>query len=288
MLLFVAGITGHVGGAAARQLLAGGHTVRTLARDPQKAAAWAEQGVDVRTGDFTDAAAVAAALAGVGGAFLLLPPTPAPAPGFPEARAVIASFGEALRQARPPRVVLLSSIGSEQASGLGTITTTHLMEEALGDLPVPTAFVRAGSFLENYTAGLHPAAATGVYYSFLQPTDRPVPMIATADIGRVVAQLLVGGWSGRKIVELGSPVSPDDLARAMGEVLGRPVTAQAVPRERWTATFESFGMPPGTTGPYEEMIDGFNSGWIHFGVPGTEPIAGTVTAAQVFARARPA
>lgn len=106
--------------------------------------------------------------------------------------------------------------------------------------------------------------------------------------------MLVGGWSGRKVVELGSPVSPDDLARAMAEVLGRPVTAQAVPQERWTATFESFGMPPGTTGPYEdtgpyeEMIDGFNSGWIHFGVPGTEPIAGQVTAAQVFARARPA
>lgn len=287
-MFFVSGITGQVGGAAARQLLAAGHEVRTLARDPQKAAAWAQQGVDVRKGDFNDSAAVAAALDGVEGAFLMLPPTVAPAPGFPEARAIIASFGEALRQAPPPRVVLLSSIGSEQTSGLGNITATHLMEEALGDLPVPTAFVRAGSFLENYTAGLQPAAATGVYYSFLQPTDRAVPMVATADIGQTIAQLLVSGWTGKQVVELGSPVSPDDLARAMGEVLGRPVQAQAVPRERWTATFESFGMLPGTTGPYEEMIDGFNSGWIHFGVPGTEPIAGQVTAAQVFAQARPA
>ena len=33
-------------------------------------------------------------------------------------------------------------------------------------------------------------------------------------------------------------------------------------------------------------MDGFNSGWIAFGVPGTEPVAGTTTAAQVFAQAR--
>ena len=76
----------------------------------------------------------------------MMPPILAPSPGFPEARAVIASFQEALRRTPPPRLVLLSSIGSEQTSGLGLITTTHLMEEALGDLPFPTAFIRAGAF----------------------------------------------------------------------------------------------------------------------------------------------
>ena len=287
-LFFVSGITGNVGGAAARHLLQEGHSVRALARDPQKAAKWAEQGVDVRRGDFNNAAAVADALDGVTGAFLMIPPVMVPAPGFPEAKAVIASFEEALRQSPPPRLVLLSSMGSEQSSGLGNITTTHLMEEALGDLPFPTAFVRAGGFLENYVGGLGAAAATGTYYSFFQPTERAFPMVATEDIGKEVARLLVGGWDGKKVVEIGSPVSADDLARAMGEVLGQPVTAQAIPRERWAATLETFGMAPGTTGLYEEMLDGFNSGWISFGVPGTEPVVGTTTAAQVFAQARTA
>jgi NAD(P)H dehydrogenase (quinone) len=50
--------------------------------------------------------------------------------------------------------VVLSSVGSQQSGGLGTITSTHLLEEAPGDLPFPTAFVRAGSFLENFTRGL--------------------------------------------------------------------------------------------------------------------------------------
>jgi NAD(P)H dehydrogenase (quinone) len=284
-MYFVSGITGHVGGAAARRLLEEGHTVRTLARDPQKAAEWSAKGVDVRQGDFNDPASVAAALEGVEGAFLMIPPLLVPSPGFPEAKSVIASFVEALRLAPPPQLVLLSSVGSEQESGLGNITSTHLMEEALGNLPFPTAIVRAGGFLENYTAGLASSASTGVFYSFFQPVDRAFPTIATADIGNEVAKLLVSGWEGKKIVELGSPVSPNDLARAMSDVLGRPVQAQAVPREQWAAGLEAFGMAPGSTGLYEEMVEGFNSGWIDFGTPGAEPVPGSVTPAEVFAKA---
>ena len=125
-----------------------------------------------------------------------------------------------------------------------------------------------------------------MYYSFFQPTDRAFPQVATADIGAEVARLLMSGWEGKKIVEIGSLVSPDDLARGMGEALGKPVTAQAIPREQWAATLETFGLPPGRTGLYEEMMDGFNSGWITFGVPGTESVAGTVTPAQFFGQAR--
>ena len=145
----VSGITGQVGGATARRLLEGGHTVRALVRDPQKAAPWSQEGVDVRQGDFNDAASLASALEGVAGAFLMIPPTMAPAPGYPEAKAVIAAYRQALGRTPPPRLVLLSSIGAQQSSGLGLITATHLMEEALGDLPFPTAFIRAGSFFEN-------------------------------------------------------------------------------------------------------------------------------------------
>ncbi len=42
----------------------------------------------------------------------------------------------------------------------------------------------------------------------------------------------------------------------------------------------------GSTGPYEEMMDSINSGWIDFGVPGAEHVPGTTTPAQVFGRAR--
>ena len=106
----------------------------------------------------------------------MIPPTLTSSPGFPEAKAVIAGFVEALRLAPPPRLVLLSSIGSQQNSGLGLITATHLMEQALDGLPFPTAVIRAGGFFENFVGGLSLAAATGAYYSFYQPTDRALPM----------------------------------------------------------------------------------------------------------------
>jgi NAD(P)H dehydrogenase (quinone) len=54
-------------------------------------------------------------------------------------------------------------------------------------------------------------------------------MIAAEDISGEAARLLVEGWSGRKIVELGSPVSPDDVDRAIREALGGSVQAKAIP-----------------------------------------------------------
>lgn len=287
-MYFVSGVTGQVGGAAAHRLLEGGHAVRSLSRDPNRAQAWSHRGVELRGGGFTDAGAVADALDGVRGAFLMLPPLTAPAPGFPEATAVIESLRRALRQAPPPRVVALSSVGSQRESGLGNITTTHLLERALGELGVPTAFLRAGSFLENYTYGLDAAAATGVFDTYLTPTDRTVPMVGTADIGNEVARLLVEGWAGKKIIELGSRVSPDDLALALSAVLDRSVQARSIPRERWAASLEAIGMAPGTTGPFEQMADALNSGWIDFGVPGTEPVPATTTPAEFFEQARKA
>lgn len=279
-MYFIAGITGQVGGVVARELLRQGHAVRTLTRDPSKAADWARQGVDVQQGDFTDAAAVAAALDGVEGAYLMMPPELTPAPGFPLAKAVVASYSEALRKAPPPRLAVLSSIGSEQANGVGNIGATHLLEQALEDADFPVAAIRAGSFLENYAFGLRSAAETGWFDTFLTPTDRAVPMVGTADIGREIARRLLAGWTGHQIVELGSLYSPDDLAQAMTEVLNRPVRARSIPREHWSSVVEAMGAA--TTAPYEEMQDAFNSGRIRFGLPGTTPTPAITPPAEVF------
>jgi NAD(P)H dehydrogenase (quinone) len=43
-------------------------------------------------------------------------------------------------------------------------------------------------------------------------------------------------------------------------------------------------MPEGRTEPRAEMVDGFNSGWIHFGVPGTEHVIGTISLTSVIAK----
>jgi uncharacterized protein YbjT (DUF2867 family) len=187
--IFHRGITGKVGGAAARHLLASGKQVRGLVRDPQKAAAWANQGVELVQGDFDDSASLAQALQGVEGAYLMMSPNWNPSPGFPEAKAIVASYEKALAQSPVPKLVVLSSIGSEKSERLGLITATAILERALERLPFPVAFVRAGSFIENFLFALESGKA-GVMPSFYQPTDRKVPMIASEDIGAEVAKLL--------------------------------------------------------------------------------------------------
>ena len=112
-------------------------------------------------------------------------------------------------------------------------------------------------------------------------------MVASDDIGAEVASLLTGpAWSGNRIIELGSMVSADEVAEQLGEVLKLDVRAFAVPRAGWAAAFEQFGVPKGHTGPAEEMFDGINAGWMVLGVEGTEHVAGTTSARDVFAAAK--
>jgi len=241
--------------------------------------------VELVQGDWNDAASLTSALKGVEGAYIMMPPTQTPSPGFPEAKAVVANYVQALRQSAPPKLVALSSFGSEKPSGLGLITATHLLEQALKEMPFPVALVRAGGFFENYTYGLE-AAQGGTLPVFYTPTDRKLGHIATADIGALVAELLTTEWTGQRVIELGTRVSMDEIADALGEVLGLKVKAQSVPREAWAGALEHMGLPKGSTWAYEEMLEGVNSGWIDFGADRTEKRHGTTNAKEVFAKAK--
>jgi uncharacterized protein YbjT (DUF2867 family) len=118
--------------------------------------------------------------------------------------------------------------------------------------------------MENFAWDIAPARTTGVVSSFLQPLDRHFPMVATEDVGRVVAELLQDDRTGGRVVELEGPrrIAPVEVARAFSEVLGRAVRADAVPRDKWEALFTSQGMKHPK--PRIEMLDGFNEGWIDF------------------------
>lgn len=285
-MYLVMGITGNVGGATARHLLKQGKQVRALVRDREKAAKWADQGVELVDGDWNNAAAIAAALEGVEGAFIMLPAVWVPSPDYREAKAVIANYVEALTKAAPPRVVALSSMGANRTSGLGMIMALSLLEQGLRSLSSPVALVRAGGFFENFLFGLQ-AAQGGTLPVFYNPTSRRSTMVASDDIGAEVATLLTGpAWSGHRVIELGSMVSADEVAAQLGEVLGLDVKAFAIPRAGWAEAFEQFGIPKGHTGPAEEMYDSVNAGWMDLGVASTEQVAGTTSAHDVFAAAR--
>jgi NAD(P)H dehydrogenase (quinone) len=272
----IMGITGRVGGAIANALLASGSRVRGIVRDARKAAAWQARGAELAVADYDDAAALGAAFSGADGVFVMIPPNFTPAPGFPETKRTLTVIYDALAKARAKKAVYLSSIGSEQQSGTGLITQTHMLEAMLGDLPMRHVFLRAGWFMENFAGDVASARNEGKIYSHLQPLDRRVPMVATVDIGKAGAEVLCQDWEGTRRIEVAGPqdYSPLDVAQGFSEALGRKVEAAVVPRDEWTKSFVAQGMPADRTGPRAEMVDGFNSGLIHFGVPDTENYVG--------------
>lgn len=210
-----------------------------------------------------DASALTKAFQGAEAVFVLLPPHFDPQPGFPEARAIIEAARTALTAARPARVVRLSTIGA-QAKQTNLLTQLSIMEQVLGELPLPIAFLRAAWFMENFSWDVAPARVTGEIPSLLQPLDKPKPMVATEDVGRTAAKMLQENWTGRRIVELEGPrrFSPNDVAETLSTILGRPVRAHAVPPETWESVFRSQGMKNPL--PRMQMLDGFNQGWIDF------------------------
>jgi NAD(P)H dehydrogenase (quinone) len=109
-------------------------------------------------------------------------------------------------------------------------------------------------------------------------------MVATADVGRVAAELLLQTWRGPRIVELEGPrrVTPNEIAAAFSRILGRPVRSEAVPRATWEASFRSQGMKNPV--PRIEMLDGFNEGWIEFESGAAGSIKGEIELETVLKR----
>jgi uncharacterized protein YbjT (DUF2867 family) len=275
----ITGISGKVGGAAARALLAAGQPVRAVLRDPDKAKYWSDLGCEVAIAEMEDAPALTVAFTGATGVFILPPSNFDPKPGFPEAKAVISAVSRALGAARPRRVVCLSTIGA-QAKQSNLLSQRTLIEQALSTLSCPVAFLRPAWFMENLQWDIARARDEGVICCFLQPLDKAMPMVATLDVGRVAAELLQQTWVGKRVVELEGPrwVSQTEIAAALSTVLARPVRAEAVPRESWGAIFKAQGMRDPI--PRIQMLDGFNEGWIRFEGGDVSLVQGTVSLAD--------
>lgn len=259
----ITAITGQVGGGVARTLLAAGKDVRGIVRNADKGRVWEAQGCEIALAEMDDSAALQRAFTGAEAVFILLPPTFDPSPGFPEARRTIASIRAALEAARPQRVVCLSTIGAN-AGRPNLLNQLGLLEEALRTLPMPVTFLRPGWFMENAAWDVASARDLGVVSSFLQPLDKPVPMVATADVGRTAAELMQETWTGVRVVDLEGPkrITPNEIGATFTKLLGKPVRMQVVPSDTWDALFRSQGMQNPT--PRIQMINGFNEGWIEF------------------------
>lgn len=279
----VLGANGRAGGEAARALIERGEAVRVVLRRKEQGEKWTALGAEVAVARIEDVDAMADALKGVSGAFLLNPP---PVSGDPSARTeeLGAALADAARRARLPRAVVLSSIGAQHASGTGVIATLNRFEALLDGLAPATAVLRSGYFVETWGEVAETVMSDSVLPTFLDPSQR-IPMVSTIDVGRTAATVLCEQWAGKRIVELSGPEdwSAGDVASAFADVLGRPVLPVPVPPEHRAALLAEQGVPDEVASALLRMYEGIANG-LFTPQTGSEHRRGTISLATAIKR----
>ena len=277
----VAGVSGHTGSVVAEELLRRGKKVRVIVRNAGKGAPWKAKGAEVAVASLDDADALARALTGTEGAYLLFPPDPAAKDFIGAGRRLGEVYAKAVQKSRVPHVVFLSSVGAQLESGTGPIRALREVETRLAPLGIAATFLRPSYFLENWGSSLGPAAAEGVLPSFL-PADLKMAQIATKDIGAAAADALENPPKGVRILELAGPqdYSPADIAAEVGKILGKKVNVGVGPLDAVVPAFMSFGISEHMAGLYREMYAGLISGHVKWDGKG-ERKRGKTTPAEV-------
>jgi uncharacterized protein YbjT (DUF2867 family) len=143
-LILVSGATGYVGGRLVPHLLAAGHRVRCLVRDPSRlqGRGWLPQ-VEVATGDVLRPAGLAGALAGVDVAYYFIH-SMAGGTGFHERDVAAArGFARAAAEAGVGRIVYLGGLGDPEAEISDHLRSRQDTGEALREAGVPVTEFRA-------------------------------------------------------------------------------------------------------------------------------------------------
>jgi uncharacterized protein YbjT (DUF2867 family) len=282
MTFVITGVSGRTGAVAATTLLDQGHRVRVVVRDAAKADAFAARGAEVAVADLGDPDALAKAFAGADGAYVLNPPNLVAADFRAHQHRISHAIVEAASRSAVPHLVVLSSIAAEQPSGTGPIIGVRELEALLRPLPATrSTFIRAASFMENFATSLG-MLDQGLLPSFT-PAGLAYEMIATVDIGKLAAALLVEGARETSVVELGGGAySPNDAAAALTELLGKPIRVAEAPIEAVVPTLTGFGMQPQIAGLYREMMTLITAGELTF-EGGHRRVKGSTTLRTVLA-----
>lgn len=276
-MFVVLGATGHTGAVVAETLLARQQSVRVVVRSAEKGAAWKAKGAEVAVASLEDVPAMTKALTGAASVYLLVPPNYGATAWLAEQRQRMDQAAQAVKASGVSHVVFLSSVGGHIAEGTGPIRAVRYGEQVLGAVANNLTTLRPCYFMDNWAPGIGMAKSQGLLPTFIAPTAK-VPMISTRDIGRTGAERLMAGGKGKQIVELAGPeeYSPAEAAAALGQILGKSVSAQHAPLTAVVPTFTSFGFSTEAATLFEEMYAAFAKGAIGYEHP-EQLVRGTVT-----------
>lgn len=232
-LILVTGATGQQGGATARELLAAGHKVRAMTRNPSSSAAraLAVLGAEVVEGNLDDEASLASALAGAWGVFAVQNTWEA---GVEREEVQGKRIAAAARQAGVQHFVYASVGSAHRATGVPHFDNKARVEETVRSLGFPSfVILRPVFFMENFTSpGFKPGINAGSLAVSMSPAV-PLQMIAVADIGRYgrVAFERYAELNGESIDIAGDSLTMPKVAAVISQVAKRPVSHVRVPIE---------------------------------------------------------
>ncbi len=230
----VTAASGHVGGYAARALLEQGHVVRAMGRHMGRLQGLVDSGAEPWIGDLHDASYVEKAVTGVDGALLIVPPHPAAVDFQAYQNEIAAVFAAAAPRSGLKQAVFISVLGASDDRAGGLIAGHADIERHLNGVPgLNVVHLRPSGFMEFFYYLLKPLREEGVLRSPIGPHAN-LELVAARDVGRSAAAILVEGHI-RNVGFFDLPairsVTLSEVARLIGQGLGRPVTVEQYTHE---------------------------------------------------------
>lgn len=220
--------------------------LRLIVRDPAKLPANLPASLEIVRGATDDPAALRRALRGADTLFWCQPDTPT-AEDYLKAYDDWSRLAcEAVDAAGVERVVAITGAGGEPSMPAGPATGLALIEKNLSESKAALRFLRCGSFFSNLLWQWDAVMRDGVF-GYSMPGDVPSPQVATGDIARVAAGLLLDPtWTRRGSLSLLGPrdLSYNDIAAELSRRLGRPVRYEQMPADAYRELCIQGGLSP--------------------------------------------
>lgn len=207
MKVLVTGATGYIGGRLVPELLAQGHRIRVLTRDPGRLAGrpWQDQ-VEAVQGDALKPETLSPALDGVQAAYYLIHSMQGSEAFHQRDLEAAHNFGQAAQDGGTGRILYLGGLGDPEADLSEHLRSRHATGRALGEHGVPVTEFRAGivvgagsvsfEMIRNLVERLPVMIAPRWVSTLIQP-------IAIHDVLAYLVQALKAEPSVNRIVEIG-------------------------------------------------------------------------------------
>jgi uncharacterized protein YbjT (DUF2867 family) len=289
----ITGATGHTGTIAAQSLLSRGHVVRVVGRSADRLRHLTSAGAEAFVGDLADAEKLTQVFQGAQGVYVLVPPNLTSSDYRSYQDQVSSAVATAIVRSKVKFVVALSSIGADKTVGTGPVVGLHNLEQKLNQIDGANVLhLRPGYFMENTLAQVGAIRAFGVAGGPLRP-DLKVAMIATRDIGPVVAEALIQlDFKGKQTRELlgQRDLTMVEATAIIAKAIGKPdLSYSQLPDEQFIGAVMKMGMSQNLASLIAQMAGALNSGHMKALEPrsarNTTPTSYETFVAEVFAPA---